>query len=150
MYTVRYAHLKEKPGLEIGQLLNYEDKIGIMGNTGQSTGAHLHIDCVLGEWDKKFTLADMAQGLPKPEPYQLNFFIDFDLFKSKPIITTWYCDYTYQQDFRKLHPAYDIIPSQWDKNVIYWNRSVPGKVILILDDKDYGHCVHIAFSQKGD
>ncbi len=154
MYTVRYAHLQSLPKLKIGQVLMYGDEIGIMGNTGASTGAHLHIDCVEGVQARRYTLADIEQDKPKSAPRQLNFFIDNDLFLCDPIITTWYCDWTYQQEFGKTHPAYDVVPKNKNKTKIFWNRSAQGEVIYLLDnDRAYGNCVHIAFGiavgQKG-
>ena len=42
MFTVRFAHLKTKPPLRLGQVIRRGDLIGTMGNTGASTAAHLH------------------------------------------------------------------------------------------------------------
>lgn len=42
--TVRYLHLKEKSSLSTGDSVTLYTQIGIVGNTGQSTGAHLHFD----------------------------------------------------------------------------------------------------------
>lgn len=42
---VVYAHMKSiEEGLEVGDILEEGDKIGIMGNTGLSAGAHLHFE----------------------------------------------------------------------------------------------------------
>ena len=54
-YTVRYAHL-ESISVKEGQTIKEGDVIGIMGNTGQSFGAHLHIDVVRGKADKDIHL----------------------------------------------------------------------------------------------
>lgn len=40
--TVLYAHLKEMPALKVGQQVGMQDVIGQVGNTGNSTGPHLH------------------------------------------------------------------------------------------------------------
>jgi murein DD-endopeptidase MepM/ murein hydrolase activator NlpD len=42
---VAYAHMKSiEEGIEVGDILEEGDKIGIMGNTGWSEGAHLHFE----------------------------------------------------------------------------------------------------------
>ena len=50
-YTSLYAHMDSfAPGLKEGQYITTEDFIGYMGNTGYSTGPHLHMEltpCVL-------------------------------------------------------------------------------------------------------
>jgi len=143
-YTVRYAHLAQAL-VKVGQALKEGDLIGIMGNTGQSYGAHLHIDCVRGRQTKKYTLSEIESGKYISEPKQLNYFIDEKLFGSKPVVTTPYCDYDYQRLFRKLHFGYDVIPSSADWH-IRWNRSKIGIVSAILDDPaGYGNCVYITF-----
>ena len=46
--TVLYAHMKDKPTLKIGAKIKAGQKLGIMGNTGNSYGAHLHIEIQSG------------------------------------------------------------------------------------------------------
>ena len=149
-YTVRYAHLHDKPILEIGNTVHQDDYIGTMGNTGRSDGAHLHIDCVEGEQAYRYRLSDIEHGDPKPAPRQLNFFIYPDLFGIKPEITTYYADSDYQIKYRKLHLGYDVVPVDRHATTrhhdIHWNRSMPGRVLLILDDPEgYGHCLYVTF-----
>lgn len=42
--TVLYAHLKERPAVRVGAKIKQGQKLGTMGNTGNSYGAHLHIE----------------------------------------------------------------------------------------------------------
>jgi murein DD-endopeptidase MepM/ murein hydrolase activator NlpD len=47
-----YAHLKQ-PGTPQGQQVAQGQEIGIMGNTGRSSGQHLHFDIHRGVWTAK-------------------------------------------------------------------------------------------------
>ncbi len=43
-YTVRYLHMKNLPSVNVGDSVNSLTELGLVGNTGNSTGAHLHFD----------------------------------------------------------------------------------------------------------
>jgi hypothetical protein len=147
MYTVRYAHLDGTPGISTGDILRSGDKIARMGNTGKSTGAHLHIDCVEGAIPRVWRLSEMEEEKVKACPSQLNWFIDKDLFQTEIEVTTYFCDPFYG----KIHMAYDVIPK--DRSYahfdIYWNRSVNGRIISYGSDAGYGNFIHILFEVKG-
>lgn len=148
-YTVRFAHLAEPPKWKIGDKLTRGNMIGIMGSTGQSTAAHLHIDCVVGEIKTTFKLIDIGTRYA-PDQKQLDYFIDNELFGVKPVITTSFLDPEYKKLFGKDHPAYDVVPIDRKEkeahNHIYWNRSIPGVVSLIVNQpQGYGHCIYITF-----
>jgi len=150
VYTVRFAHLKVKPNYKVGDKIKTGDFIGFMGNTGKSSGAHLHLDCVEGIQSSRYTQSQIEEGLYKPSPRQLNYFIDEDLFKIKPFITSYYADPEYQMVYRKVHFGYDVVPinrhSTTANYTIYWNRSMNGTVVKVLDsDPGYGNCIYICF-----
>ena len=147
--TTRYAHLSARPKLTVGDTLSQGQVIGKMGNSGQSFGAHLHLDCVKGRRVDGYTLADIERGDPEPWPRQLNWFIDEDLFQAPFKVTTPYADYDYQAKYKKLHCAYDVIPLSGDWS-IYWSRTSPGTVVRIAYmPESYGWVVYITHEVEG-
>ncbi|WP_409251218.1 peptidoglycan DD-metalloendopeptidase family protein [Bacillus sp. SCS-153A] len=48
-YETVYGHLQERAAVE-GQAVSKGEKIGTMGNTGRSTGTHLHFEIHKGDW----------------------------------------------------------------------------------------------------
>lgn len=148
-FTARFAHLASAL-VGVGDTIVEGAAIGVMGSSGQSSAAHLHIDCVEGEALFKYTQGDIEKGIPKPALRQLNYFIDDALFKTTPLITTFVADYNYQQEHKKVHFGYDVVPFNrritTDNFTIYWNRSMVGRVSKILDDPaGYGNCVYVVF-----
>ena len=149
-YTVRFAHL-ETIFVQPGQIVSRGQVIGKMGSTGQSTAAHLHIDCVEGEHKERYNLSMMGKGKPKPDKKQLDFFIDSELFETDIEITTGYLDPDYEILFSKPHAGYDVVPKDRKETdihyKIHWNRSASGEVIKIMkNDPGYGKCVYVVFN----
>lgn len=50
VYTTVYAHMSSRIASS-GQVVNKGQQIGVMGNTGQSFGQHLHFELHKGEWN---------------------------------------------------------------------------------------------------
>lgn len=50
VYTTVYAHM-DSSAVQAGQSVSKGQQIGIMGNTGQSFGQHLHFEMHKGEWN---------------------------------------------------------------------------------------------------
>ena len=148
-YTVRYAHLETLPELEKGHFVKRGDIIGRIGNTGASTGIHLHIDCVESYVSKVIHLWQMRSGIYTASPKQLNYFIDSELFDTKIHITSYYNDPDYMSVRGILHPAYDVVPLNrkitTDYYDIFWNRTCPGKVLSFGEDHGYGNYIQIGF-----
>jgi hypothetical protein len=145
-YTVRFAHLQKKPHLAIGDRILRGDYLATCGNTGASMGRHLHIDCVEGLRPSVWTLANSEHGVVKSSPRQLNYFIDKELFGGNDfVVTTPYGDYAYQNELKKVHLAYDLIPVDGISWELYWNRSAQGTVIYNEHHVNYGNCLMISF-----
>lgn len=143
-YTVRYAHLKNKPLLSIGDKVSYGDPIAVIGNTGKSYGIHLHIDLCEGNinyiWQQKDAFIKII-----PNYKELNYFIDGDLFKSNYKISTYICEFEYMNKYGILHHGYDLYPLKG--NLVYWNRNFQGTVIYNNFDKGYGNTVMICYKK---
>jgi len=152
-YTVRFAHLKNKPDFNFLDTIIEGDNIGIMGSSGQSKHNHLHIDCINGFIDSIVRLKEIGyEGYNKytPSIKQLNYFIDDYLFKIKPVITTYFYDPEYKSIYKKDHPAYDLVPNERhisDSHFnINWNRSKKGVVLKTgYDEGGYGNYILIGF-----
>ena len=150
IYTARFAHLAKPPEYITGDIIKRGQIIGTMGNTGASTAAHLHLDVVEGLQTYRYNLQALTSGHPKPAPKQATLFVDEELFRVKPAVTTYYSDPAYYNRFAKIHCGYDLVPEDrmitQEHFLIHWNRSMPGKVARILDDDPgYGHCIYISF-----
>lgn len=75
---VLYAHMKDKPELPVGTKIKTGQKLGTMGNTGNSSGAHLHVeiqDCATWGYGKNLL-----------DP---NDFIDWDNYKNDFAAYVW-------------------------------------------------------------
>lgn len=50
-YTTVYAHMNSR-SVSVGQTVKQGQQLGIMGNTGDSQGQHLHFELHIGEWNQ--------------------------------------------------------------------------------------------------
>ena len=66
---VLMAHMKDKPNFKVGDTLKIGQTVGVMGNTGNSYGAHLHIEV------QNSAVWGYNKNLLKPSDY-----IDFQRF----------------------------------------------------------------------
>lgn len=144
-HTFRLGHLSNTT-LKVGDIVRRGDGIGRMGNTGQSTGAHGHIDVVQGRQGWTYRLNDIYHGHPFPAFRELHFFIDDELTGGEPFrITTHVYDYRYIINGSwKPHPAYDIVIDGPNPE-FYWNRSSEGEVIASGFDSGYGKYIQIHY-----
>ena len=61
-YTTKYAHM-DSLNVSAGQSIKKGDNIGKSGNTGSSTGSHLHIECLYnGEYYNPLFYFDVGEG----------------------------------------------------------------------------------------
>jgi hypothetical protein len=158
MYLARYAHLDDIK-VSVGDVCQADimwhgkgispaTEIGIQGNTGLSTGTHLHIDVVKVPYDpnfryKKYTQADIYAGNPPADKTELYYFLDETLFKGDYTITTHFNSQDYYEEFGRRHPAADIV--SLGNKTIYWNRSTRGRVVHTGYDNAYGKNVVLAY-----
>jgi len=148
-YSVIFAHLRQPSGLQVQDRVEEGFPIGVMGNTGVSQGDHLHFTCVEGLQAAPWTLEAMEEFSPKPALRQAGYFLDKGLFGIEALITTaWNCP-LYLRKWKKVHNAFDVVPSdRWVNDShyqIWWNRTKRGTVTYSGFDPAYGYCVIISF-----
>lgn len=128
-------HLKWKSGTKIGK----------MGNTGFSTGAHVHIGAVHGKQTELWRLSDMARGNPKPSKEQTDHFIDEYFFETPLLISEGGGWLGYEN-----HYGYDVVPLNRhltsENYDVVWNRSFAGRVTKVGYDPAYGNYVIIWYN----
>lgn len=150
-YTLQLGHMEKMSILRIGDKLKYGDSIGIMGTSGQSKWPHLHAHLIEGFHKIITRLKDVSPtGKYKPNRKQLKYFIDKDLFKIKPYITTQYNCSKYKKLRGKSHYAIDVVPIDRHKTkehfIIYWNRTKIGTILnLGFDENGYGYFILIGY-----
>ena len=145
-FTVLYGH-NEKVYKRVGDLVSTNDIIAKMGNTGLSSGAHIHIAVAEGIITdiNLMRLNKLNSGITKPNKEQCEYFAMNDLADSVRI-TTPYLDKSYEATYKIKHPAIDLVATPKDYK---WNRSFKGKVVAVgSNDKGYGNWIMITYSTK--
>ncbi len=158
IYSARYAHLKEKPNLSIGDVVAPgQASIATMGNSGQSSAAHVHFDIIPRVVPKRvYRLYDVGSFIRNITDVmqQHRFFLDDNFFGVPPHITTYFGDPGYLiRDEWKFHPGYDLVPEDRHETEehykINWNRSVYGKVSDVgFDERGYGHYLVVQYEVR--
>jgi len=148
--TARYAHLDSLPRWKVGDTILENFIVGRMGNSGQSTAAHLHFDLTRGENAGLYSLHDIESEKPASAPLkQYLYFLDDDMFTVPLVVTTAYAELEYYKLTRKVHHGFDLVPEDRrttkDHFDIHWNRSMKGKVVRVGNDP-YGYGYHIQIS----
>lgn len=157
IYTVRFAHLHSAPPVRVGDVIRRGQVIGRMGNSGQSTAAHLHMDVVEGARTDLYRLEDIDRGDPKPAPMRQALWFaahdvrfGYELFGVKPFVTTPIGELEYFEIRGKIHYHLDLVPENRQTTTanfnIHWPRSVFGVVSAVhFDSTGYGHVVYIRY-----
>lgn len=65
----RYLHLKDKPKYKVGDNVKQDEHIGDMGNTGETTGTHLHFEYWICPKNYKYQFSDQAKYAVDPLKY---------------------------------------------------------------------------------
>jgi hypothetical protein len=159
-YIARYAHLDKilcevgqdlRPAISWGNARFAASRIGIMGNTGMSDGAHLHLDVIeipASEYAYvKYTQDQIYGGNPKANEAELNYFMDDTLFECPIRITVAFNSPSYFTLYKRRHPSMDAVPTVAANTTIFWNRSFQGKVIDTGFDAAYGNYVIVAYTK---
>lgn len=145
-YTVIYGH-NEKVYKKVGDIVSTNDIIAKMGNTGLSSGSHIHIAVAEGIITdlNLMRLNKLNSGITKPNKEQCEYFAMNDLADSVRI-TTPYLDPSYERTYKVKHPAIDLVATPKDYK---WNRSFKGRVVAVgTNDKGYGNWIMITYSTK--
>ena len=133
--TALYGHFAKvlcKPG----QLLKFGDEIGVLGNTGYSSGAHTHLTVIPQERDIHW-FGDQTKALGGTEKMIMDFLNAAPIICNKngyrtPIISGGWYSYAGHGAVDFYGPDRTSIAGD---SIIIWNQTFPGRV---LSTPDYG------------
>ena len=111
MNTCRLLHLS-KVYVKTGDKIKYKQLLGLQGNTGTSTGKHLHIDCVKGA-EVFYRMADIENGVVQSDKEILDKFKNEDLFQNNFYVTWDYLEEPYP--YPTKHWGIDLLCTESDE-----------------------------------
>lgn len=131
----RFGHLKEYPAVKIGDQVKRGQLLGYVGNTGNSTGAHLHYDVCKElhklpyEYVQGMSKAKVAELYPDPSVYMKD---------ELPCPNTLNTGWKYLQWTGSLyHPGIDInSPNDFGIPI---KSPIDGRVMFIVSAKEPNH-----------
>lgn len=150
-YSTRFCHFKTFPSLKKWDAVFPKTELGIMGNTGQSFGAHVHIDSIVGHRSEHWRVADFEAGKVQPANEQTLFCIgqclDKGLFEdSLPFVSAPFFSAAYKSIVGKNHWGNDVVPyTAGSAGVVHWNRQKVGEVLFSGNDPGYGFSIIIGY-----
>lgn len=148
IHTIQMVHF-DSVDVNVGDILTQGDKIGVMGNTGNSTGPHVHMTIIPQKWtspNTRWSIHDVLSLGGTRE--QIMLYLDNlnnPLFKRNGSIIPyqmsygggwWGIDSSYEN-----HYAMDFIPtgSQTPYPDVVWSYENSGKVVGVnKTDRDAG------------
>jgi len=148
--TTLFAHMEKEAYHSVGDKLSTGCAIGLMGDTGFSALAHVHMGNCEGYRDTLFHLSDFESGEAVAVPRQLNYFIDDYFFQAPIKVTVPFACHEYQKEYNKVHSGYDLSTTKKWPWPFFWNRSMPGMVVGKGFDKGYGNYILIVHGTEGE
>lgn len=151
--SVIFAHCSDVH-VQVGQKVNRGDKLYTMGSTGYSTGNHVHITVVDGEWTRPWYRDDYIAGRANPlsgltESFKTAKMFLFGGKYMEPFITHGF----WEMRSSGYHFGLDVVTDRsYLGEVPYglWDNPIPGVVTAVGDDRSetsygYGKYVIVCF-----
>ena len=70
---------------------------------------HVHVDVGIGH-HKQMSRVMLSNGVIQPDRELLYEMVNYEMFKTKPLITTHYMEASYRRKFGVDHPGLDVVP----------------------------------------
>ena len=160
IHSVQMVHY-DSLNVNLGDIVNQGDKLGVMGETGNAQGAHVHLTIIPVKWTSPTTrwgITDvLSYGGTRGQIIDFLDNLSNPLFKRNGVLLPyrisygggwWGVDSSYQN-----HYALDLIPqgAQTPLPDVVWPYPVPGKVVAInKTDRNAGLWTIIEVDFDGD